>query len=358
MTHSRLPLLAGNAHTKKKHTKDQIKDRNEDSVDGEAEISQPRKDKKRKHDNESENPATIDGVDAITHNHADSMAVALGSPAKTTKSKKDKKQNKKRHVEKHIPETIGPTTVSTMVASTSKDELSSPVSIPSSFEIETYLSTNSISISAPSTTDIITPILSFSQLTPKIPAGLCAALKGFKEPTPIQAISWPAALAGRDVVGIAETGRFAAVLLPLATTLTLFQYSGKTLAFGLPALARLVSSSSSSDDTGIPKNAKKQSRNASAGAVTTLVLAPTRELALQTHETFCVLGAPFGMSSLAVYGGVDKGPQRLALQKGQDEKGLKTRMVVGTPGRILDLINEGALDLSRFVVSTVIHTFQ
>ena len=87
-----------------------------------------------------------------------------------------------------------------------------------------------------------------------------------------------------------------------------------------------------------------------------LVLAPTRELAIQTHETLEKLGAPFGIASVAVYGGVDKGPQIKALKNMNKEKGsagMVTRIVVGTPGRILDLANEGACDLSRCVCAAL-----
>ena len=77
-------------------------------------------------------------------------------------------------------------------------------------------------------------------------------------------------------------------------------------------------------------------------------MAPTRELAIQTHETLEKLGEPFGIASVAVYGGVDKGPQIKAL-KNMNKGGMTTRIVVGTPGRILDLVNEGACDLSRCV---------
>ncbi len=79
-----------------------------------------------------------------------------------------------------------------------------------------------------------------------------------------------------------------------------------------------------------------------------LVMAPTRELAIQTHETLEQLGEPFGIASVAVYGGVDKGPQIKALKNMNQGKKV-TRIVVGTPGRILDLANEGACDLSRCV---------
>ena len=71
-----------------------------------------------------------------------------------------------------------------------------------------------------------------------------------------------------------------------------------------------------------------------------MVLAPTRELAIQTHDTLTALGNSFGLTSVALYGGVPKDGQKAALR----ESG--AAFVVGTPGRILDLMNEGACDLS------------
>lgn len=128
-----------------------------------------------------------------------------------------------------------------------------------------------------------------------------------------------------------------------------FMKSGKTLAFGLPALARLVASPEADPPSTVTKKSKSKTQPSLSSTISILVLAPTRELAIQTHETLCSLGEPFGLTSVAVFGGVDKEPQKRALKKGRDEKGLKTRMVVGTPGRILDLVNEGACDLSRRV---------
>ena len=81
-----------------------------------------------------------------------------------------------------------------------------------------------------------------------------------------------------------------------------------------------------------------------------LVVAPTRELAIQTHETLSALGKPFGIASVAVFGGVPKEPQVKMLKnssKGKD--GMVTRIIVGTPGRILDLMHEGVCDLSGCV---------
>lgn len=110
-------------------------------------------------------------------------------------------------------------------------------------------------------------------------------------------------------------------------------YSGKTLAFGIPALARLVNSS----------EAQKKGLKST---VSVLVVAPTRELALQTHDTLSALGKPFGIASVAVFGGVPKEPQVNMLRNARKVKdGLTTRIVVGTPGRILDLVQEGACDL-------------
>jgi ATP-dependent RNA helicase DBP3 len=102
-------------------------------------------------------------------------------------------------------------------------------------------------------------------------------------------------------VGIAETG------------------SGKTLAFGIPALARLLSS------TG----------DVAAKGPRALVVAPTRELALQTYDALSALDA---VPCVAVFGGVDKTQQARAISKG-------VQVVVGTPGRVLDLIRDGALAL-------------
>jgi hypothetical protein len=100
--------------------------------------------------------------------------------------------------------------------------------------------------------------------------------------------------------------------------------SGKTLAFGIPALVRII--------------ARKKKKS-----VVVLVVAPTRELAIQTHETLTVLGEPFGITSVAVYGGVSKDTQVKDLARSS------ARIIVGTPGRILDLVNDGTCNLKQCV---------
>ncbi|KAI0318180.1 P-loop containing nucleoside triphosphate hydrolase protein [Amylostereum chailletii] len=182
-----------------------------------------------------------------------------------------------------------------------------PLSPPTQADVEAYFKEHSVTITVPKGAPALTPALSFAALD--VPHALRAAFAAFDKPTPVQACTWPAMLEGRDVVGIAETG------------------SGKTLAFGVPALARLLASPAP----------KSKSRN---GGVRVLIMAPTRELALQTHDTLAALGArsDVGIGCVAVFGGVDKGPQKRALAAG-------CAIVVGTPGRIKDLVSEGACDL-------------
>ncbi len=143
---------------------------------------------------------------------------------------------------------------------------------------------------------------SFS-LDPRIAAGVKAA--GWTTPTPIQEQAVPVVLAGRDVLGIAQTG------------------TGKTAAFVLPILERLT---------------KGASRHVRA-----LIVAPTRELAEQIHQTCVDLGKNTKVHSVAIYGGVSKVPQVAALRRGAE-------IVVACPGRLLDHLDEHDIDLSHVEV--------
>ncbi|KAL0578526.1 RNA-dependent ATPase [Marasmius crinis-equi] len=224
---------------------------------------------------------------------------------KEKKERKDKEERKEKKNKNKKKESEGPE--ATIAGPSQKT-----VSQPSASEASAFLEKHNVSIHVPKGEAEITPILSFSQLD--IPESLRSFSATFKEPSPIQSCAWPAALKGKDVVGIAETG------------------SGKTLAFGIPALTRLVLSPPTSSGRG-------------TSTVTTLVVAPTRELALQTHETLSSLGEPLGIASVAVFGGVPKEPQ-VKMLKNLNKNGSTTRIIVGTPGRILDLMSEGVCDLS------------
>jgi ATP-dependent RNA helicase RhlE len=137
---------------------------------------------------------------------------------------------------------------------------------------------------------------------PSVAAGVAAA--GYDIPTPIQAQAIPQVSQGRDVMGLAQTG------------------TGKTAAFVLPILNRLLKSQS--------------------GKVRALILAPTRELAEQTHLAFGTLGRKTRLRSTSVYGGVGIHAQ---IQK------LKTAdIVVACPGRLLDHLGRHSIDLSRLEI--------
>jgi len=140
-------------------------------------------------------------------------------------------------------------------------------------------------------------------LDPRINAGIKSA--GFTTPTPIQQQAIPVVLEGRDVLGLAQTG------------------TSKTAAFMLPILQRLIRG---------PRH-----------CVRALIVAPTRELAEQIHEAAGELGRNTRIRSVTIYGGVSKRPQIQKLDRGAE-------IVVACPGRLLDLLGDGYIDLSRVEV--------
>jgi superfamily II DNA/RNA helicase len=148
--------------------------------------------------------------------------------------------------------------------------------------------------------------------------------RGIQTPFPIQSKTLPDALAGRDLLGRAETG------------------SGKTLAFGLPMLARLAGAAAGS--AGAPDGLVAPARP--TGAPRGLVLVPTRELAGQVQDALAPLAQPLGLRVLAVYGGASMGRQIAALRRGVD-------LLVATPGRLLDLIQQGECDLGAVEVTAI-----
>ena len=129
--------------------------------------------------------------------------------------------------------------------------------------------------------------------------------KGYSIPFPIQIKAIPAVLSGRDVLAAAETG------------------TGKTAGFTLPLLQRLVGG-----------------RGARPNHVRVLVLAPTRELAVQIAESVATYGKYLSLKSTAVYGGVKINPQMMKLRGGVD-------VLVATPGRLLDLFSQNAVKFSQ-----------
>ena len=139
--------------------------------------------------------------------------------------------------------------------------------------------------------------------------------QGATTPFPIQAATIPDVLAGRDVLGRGRTG------------------SGKTIAFGAPLVERLM------ENDGGRKRAMARSPRA-------LILAPTRELALQIDRTVQPIARSVGLFTTQVYGGVPQARQVGALRRGVD-------IIIGTPGRIEDLVEQGHLDLSQVTITVL-----
>lgn len=133
--------------------------------------------------------------------------------------------------------------------------------------------------------------------------------EGYTTPTPIQEKAIPGVLAGRDLLGCAQTG------------------TGKTAAFALPILQNLMKAS-------VPSGRRP---------IRVLVLTPTRELATQVGDSFATYGRHSGTRHTVIYGGVGQMPQVNALQRGVD-------ILVATPGRLLDLMNQGYVRLEKVEV--------
>ncbi|WP_236720411.1 DEAD/DEAH box helicase, partial [Rathayibacter sp. VKM Ac-2630] len=138
---------------------------------------------------------------------------------------------------------------------------------------------------------------------------------GAAAPFPIQAATIPEVLRGKDVLGRGKTG------------------SGKTIAFGAPVVERLMENNGGKD--------RKQGR-----APRALILAPTRELAMQIDRTVQPIARSVGLFTTTIFGGVPQYKQVGALQRGVD-------IVIATPGRLEDLVEQGRLDLSKVTVTVL-----
>lgn len=133
--------------------------------------------------------------------------------------------------------------------------------------------------------------------------------QSYTAPTPIQEKTIPSALTGNDILGLAQTG------------------TGKTAAFAVPTLQLL----------------SQRKQTTAKRKIRSLVLTPTRELAIQVYESFTTYGKNLPLKSTVVFGGVGQGSQVKALRSGVD-------ILIATPGRLMDLINQGHIDLSSIEI--------
>ncbi|KAG2728823.1 hypothetical protein I3760_01G222100 [Carya illinoinensis] len=180
---------------------------------------------------------------------------------------------------------------------------SSSVTAMSDREVDEYRQRREITIEG---RDIPKPVTSFRDVGFPDYVMLEITRAGFVEPAAIQAQGWPMALKGRDLIGIAETG------------------SGKTLAYLLPAIVHV----------------NAQPILAPGDGPIVLVLAPTRELAVQIQNEATKFGASSKIKNTCIYGGVPKGPQVRDLQKGVE-------IVIATPGRLMDMLESHHTNLRR-----------
>ena len=170
----------------------------------------------------------------------------------------------------------------------------------------TTMSSPSVELSQPPAPLAPPPANGFDALGLMEPILRAVRAEKYDTPTPIQAQSIPHLLARRDLLGCAQTG------------------TGKTAAFALPILQLLAT----------------HKRSPSTRAMRALILTPTRELASQIDESFRVYGRHLGLRSFVIFGGVGQNPQAQALQRGLD-------ILVATPGRLLDLMNQGLARLNE-----------
>eukprot|EP00439_Symbiodinium_sp_Y106_P041251 s1480_g5.t1 len=169
-------------------------------------------------------------------------------------------------------------------------------------QVQDFLQQNGVQVEGAK--DLPKPIRSFDHAG--FPEAVVEYLKNeFTAPTPIQSVGWPLALSGRDMVGLAQTG------------------SGKTLAYLLPAMLHV----------------KAQPAELGEGPVV-LVLAPTRELAMQIQMEAFRVGEILGVRDAVVYGGVSRRGQEQGLRKGVD-------VLIATPGRLLDFLEARVTNLAR-----------
>uniref|UniRef100_A0A914I8C5 RNA helicase n=1 Tax=Globodera rostochiensis TaxID=31243 RepID=A0A914I8C5_GLORO len=169
-------------------------------------------------------------------------------------------------------------------------------------EVDKWLSENDVKLSGH---NVPNPVSSFKEST--YPAPIIAQLsKTFQQPTAIQAISWPVAMGGSDLISIAKTG------------------SGKTLGFTLPAIVHVLN--------------QRQRRPGDGPAV--VILLPTRELAQQVETVAREYGEVMRLNVCSCYGGASKWPQLATLKRGVD-------ICIATPGRLNDFISSNAVSLAR-----------
>jgi ATP-dependent RNA helicase DBP3 len=218
--------------------------------------------------------------------------------------RKRKKKSRSETLQLETPSTTEPGTPASEAADEDATYKTNPAAqaVPQS-DIDAFKGNEQVQVFDDSNSNL-RPILDFSHLPVEIATQFASTFKTFLKPSAVQSATWPYLLSGRDVIGVAETG------------------SGKTIAFGLPLVNRLA-------------NLKKRK------GLRALVVAPTRELAIQVYEQINTLTktGPVSLKAVCIYGGTNKDEQRKTCHG--------ANIIVATPGRLKDFMNEGAIDVSK-----------
>ncbi|KAI1430612.1 P-loop containing nucleoside triphosphate hydrolase protein [Xylaria sp. CBS 124048] len=272
--------------------------------DEEVKVKKSKKEKKDKKEKKEKKRKSSEGEKETGEDAAD-----ITEEKKSDKDKKKKRRKQEAAAAESNEDADAKTETETETNSSSKANGATNSAPASASDIAAFLASHQITIVDPLSDQPPKPIMQFSQL----PSSTLTAKKpfaAFKAPTPIQAASWPYGLSGRDIVGVAETG------------------SGKTIAFGLPLVNAVLA---------MPKTS-------GGGRIRAVVVSPTRELAMQTNDELSKLTSHVSLKTVCVYGGASKDDQRRLLTKAD--------VIVATPGRLKDFLEEGAvkLDNAKFVV--------
>ncbi|KAL1890846.1 RNA-dependent ATPase [Sporothrix stenoceras] len=315
--------------------KARVEENGSDVDEAEAERKRLKKEKKEKKKKEKKDKREKEGQESKEG----------GDDKEAKKEKKDKKKEKKEKKLKEKAETETTETASTSTPATTSTSNGATLSsgsytqtvalsaVPEA-DVQAFLKKeqvavydNLVSKNAPAS-ERLRPILEFTQLpvTSLTKKGPFAA---YKNPTPIQAASWPYTLGGRDLVGIAETG------------------SGKTMAFALPCVEALkdMPKPAALEAKKLPNRSKLNNKWDARGNLAqalAVIVSPTRELAMQTHQAIQPLAALVGLTAVCLYGGASKDEQRVLLRQ---EGGVD--IIVATPGRLKDFINDEAVSLAH-----------
>ena len=302
----------------KKKTKKKRKREEESSILSTASSKKAKKIKKSKKRKEVNGEAAVE-VDAEVEPKKE-KASKVETKKKNKKSEKLKNKKAKKNKNKKKKQTADDAKPANGHSTSSTTKTLDPKLKSDPAEVEAFRKSHNISVHLPDADQEeqeYAPVTTFDQARSLFPPTTLEALdhccKTFDKPSPIQAQSWPIVLAGRDLIGVAATG------------------SGKTLAFVLPGIAKLLSASCGSANG-----------SSSCPSPRMLVLSPTRELAIQSakvlQEACEVID---GMEAMVIFGGQPKREQRSQLQ----QFGSSLDMIVATPGRLLDFIEDRAIEL-------------